>query len=84
MKAEREDVLNSEYLQQYAIDDREGDFQKAIQNGVKVSTSGLISVKSSCTEREKHERKKEASKSKRKGKGDDNKSRSNKKKKSAS
>jgi len=85
MKAENEGVLDPEFLQQYAIGDRVGDFEKALQNGVKISASGLISVKSIRSESDKHEKKgkgeKETSKSKRKGKGDDR-SRSNKKKKS--
>ncbi|ONK79120.1 uncharacterized protein A4U43_C01F3140 [Asparagus officinalis] len=81
MKAENDGTLDLESLQQYAIDDKEGDFNKALQNGVKVSASGLISVKSSRSEEDKRGRSKE-SKSKRKGKGDD-KSRSNKKKKLA-
>ena len=85
MKAENEGVLDPEYLQQYAMGDREGDFEKALQNGVKIAASGLISVKSSRSESDKHEKKgkgdKETSKSKRKGKSDDR-SRSYKKNKS--
>ena len=85
MKAENEGVLDPEYLRQYATSDRECDFEKALQNGVKISASGLISVKSSRSESDKHEKKgkadKETTRSKRKGKGDDR-SRSNKKKKS--
>ena len=83
MKAENEGVLDPEYLQQYAMGDREGDFEKALQNGVKIAASGLISVKSSRSESDKYEKKGKGDKetSKRKGKSDDR-SRSNKKNKS--
>ncbi|KAJ6803117.1 RNA cytidine acetyltransferase 1-like [Iris pallida] len=81
MKAENEVALNPEYLQQYAIVDKDGDFEKALQNGAKVSAGGLISVKSSRSKQEKHEKDKDWSKSKRKGKSDSERSRSNKKKK---
>ncbi|KAJ6794682.1 RNA cytidine acetyltransferase 1-like [Iris pallida] len=81
-KSENEVTLNPEYLQQYAIVDREGAFEKALQNGAKVSAGGLLSVKSSRSKQEKRGKDKEASKSKRKGKNDGEKSRSNKKRKS--
>lgn len=83
MRAGNEGTLNPEYLQQYAIVDREGEFEKALQNvGGKVSGSGLLSVKSNRPEMDKHGKHKETTKSKRKGRNDGDRSRSNKKKKS--
>lgn len=47
MKAETDGVLDPEFLQQYAIVDRDADFECALQNGLgKISSSGLISVTS--------------------------------------
>ncbi|XP_020097537.1 RNA cytidine acetyltransferase 1-like isoform X2 [Ananas comosus] len=79
MKADKEDKLNPEYLQQYAIADREGDFEKALQNGGKVSASGLISVKSDRARSDKPGNHKEMGKAKRKG-NDSNRGGSKKKK----
>lgn len=79
MRADKEDKLNPEYLQQYAIADREGDFEKALQNGGKVSASGLISVKSDRARSDKPGNHKEMGKAKRKG-NDSNRGRSKKKK----
>lgn len=81
MKVDNEGASDLEFLQQYAIDDKEGEFEKTLQNGVNISASGIISVKSSISDARKHEKSKESSKSKRKEKGEDR-SRSNKKKKS--
>lgn len=82
MKAENEGISESEHLQQYAIVDGEGDFEKALQNGGgKLSASGLLSVKSNRVKMDKQGKYNEMSKGKRKGK-DGDKSRSNKKKKS--
>ncbi|URD75422.1 hypothetical protein MUK42_07746 [Musa troglodytarum] len=81
MKAENDDgILNPEFLQQYAIVDKEGEFEKALQNGgVKVSTSGIVSVKSNRKKMGKLGASQETNKSKRKGK-DGEKPKSNKKK----
>lgn len=81
MKAENDDgILNPEYLQQYAIVDKEGEFEKALQNGgVKVSASGIVSVKSNRKKMGKLGASQETNKSKRKGK-DGEKPKSNKKK----
>ncbi|KAG1346399.1 putative RNA cytidine acetyltransferase 1 [Cocos nucifera] len=82
MKAGNEGILDPEHLQQYAIADREGDFEKALQNGRgKLSASGLLSVKSNKVKMEKQGKYNEMSKGKRKGK-DGDRLRSNKKKKS--
>ncbi|KAJ9177701.1 hypothetical protein P3X46_012891 [Hevea brasiliensis] len=80
MKTKMEDMLNPELLQQYAIVDREGDFENALENGGKITLGGLISVKSSRTRVEKHG-KHDGHKSGKKRKGDDG-SKSNKKSKS--
>ncbi|KAF2284280.1 hypothetical protein GH714_020215 [Hevea brasiliensis] len=55
MKTKMEGMLNPELLQQYAIVDREGDFENALKNGGKITSGGLISVKSSRTRVEKME-----------------------------
>ncbi|XP_042427607.1 RNA cytidine acetyltransferase 1-like [Zingiber officinale] len=80
MKAESDVVLDPEYLQQYAIADEEGEFDKALENGTKVSSSGILSVKSNrkWNAHSDHTSDKR-DKGKRKGKHGD-KSRSNKKK----
>lgn len=75
-----EGMLNPELLQQYAIVDREGDFENALRSGGKITSGGLISVKSSKTKVEKHG-KHDGHKSGKKRKGD-NSSKSNKKSKS--
>lgn len=84
MKAGNEAMLDPELLQQYAIVDREGDFEKALQNGAgKVPASGLLSVKSNRPKKEKPETHKESSsKNKRKDAGHKDRSKFNKKKKS--
>ncbi|OAY35951.1 RNA cytidine acetyltransferase 1 isoform X1 [Manihot esculenta] len=80
MKTKMEGMLNPELLQQYAIVDREGDFENALRSGGKITSGGLISVKSSKTKVEKHG-KHDGHKSGKKRKGD-NSSKSNKKSKS--
>lgn len=47
MNAETDSLLDPELLQQYAIVDREADFEDAVQNGSrKVAPGSVISVKS--------------------------------------
>ncbi|CAL5368156.1 unnamed protein product [Camellia sinensis] len=84
MKAKMDGMLNPELLQQYAIADREADFEKALQNGGgKIASGGLISVKSSKKKAEKHGKHKEGHNSgKKRDKEDGGSSKSNKKRKS--
>lgn len=84
MKAGNEAMLDPELLQQYAIVDREGDFEKALQTGAgKVPASGLLSVKSNRPKKEKPETHLESSrKNKRKGDGHKDRSKFSKKNKS--
>ncbi|KAH7686431.1 tRNA(Met) cytidine acetyltransferase protein [Dioscorea alata] len=84
MKAGNEVILDPELLQQYAIVDREGDFEKALQSGAgKVPASGLLSVKSNRPKKEKPETNEESSrKNKRKGDGHKDRSKFSKKNKS--
>ncbi|KAK9272602.1 hypothetical protein L1049_002976 [Liquidambar formosana] len=83
MKAKMEGLLNPEFLQHYAIADREADFENALQNGGgKIPSGGLISVKSSRNKMEKRGKQKESHKSGKKRSKDDHGSKSNKKKKS--
>ncbi|KAI8029766.1 RNA cytidine acetyltransferase 1 [Camellia lanceoleosa] len=84
MKAKMDGMLNPELLQQYAIADREADFEKALQNGGgKIASGGLISVKSSKKKAEKHGKQKEGHNSgKKRDKEDGSSSKSNKKRKS--
>lgn len=77
-----EGSLNPELLQQYAIVDRDADFENALQIGGKVPSGGLVSVKSSGNKIEKHRNQKESHKSGKKRSKDDRGSKSNKKKKS--
>ncbi|KAK9163956.1 hypothetical protein Syun_004858 [Stephania yunnanensis] len=83
MKAETAGLLDPELLQQYAIADREADFENALQNGaVKISSSGLVSVKSSRTNTvKKHDKRKESRKGDKKRGNLNNGHGSNKKKK---
>ncbi|XP_043690354.1 RNA cytidine acetyltransferase 1 [Telopea speciosissima] len=81
MQAETENLLNPEFLQQYAIADRDTDFENALPNGAgKIPSSGLISIKSSRNKMEKHVKQKESDSGKKRGKNDSG-FRSNKKKK---
>ncbi|KAF5960345.1 hypothetical protein HYC85_001554 [Camellia sinensis] len=84
MKAKMDGMLNPELLQQYAIADREADFEKALQNGGgKIASGGLISVKSSKKKAEKRGKQKEGHNSgKKRDKEDGGSSKSNKKRKS--
>ncbi|KAK1421208.1 hypothetical protein QVD17_23378 [Tagetes erecta] len=53
-KAKSDGLLNPEFLQRYAIADKDVEFESALQNGGgKVLSGGVISVKSSKTKREK-------------------------------
>ncbi|KAG7983022.1 hypothetical protein I3843_04G083000 [Carya illinoinensis] len=81
MRSKSESVLNPELLQQYAIVEREADFENALQNGGKIQSGGLISLKSSRSKTEKHGNQKESHKSGKKRSKDDRGSKSNKKKK---
>lgn len=81
MKAKTEGLLDPDFLQQYAIADREADFEKALQNGGgKVPSSGLLSVKSSRSKMEKHEKQKNHKSVEKRGK-DNHSAKSNKKRK---
>ncbi|KAG5534140.1 hypothetical protein RHGRI_022320 [Rhododendron griersonianum] len=83
MKAKMmESSLNPELLQQYAIADREADFEKALQNGGgKVPSGGLISVKTNRNKAEKLGKQKESHKRGKKSNKEDGSSKSNKKRK---
>ncbi|XP_057501011.1 RNA cytidine acetyltransferase 1 [Actinidia eriantha] len=82
MRAKIESSLNPELLQQYAIADREADFEKALQNGSgKLLSGGLISVKSGRNKAEKHGNQKEGHKSGKRGNKENGSSKSNKKRK---
>ncbi|KAK1320408.1 UPF0202 protein [Acorus calamus] len=60
MTAEMNEMLNPDYLQQYAIVDREADFEIALQScSAKIPPSGLVSVKSSMSTKERHVKEKE-------------------------
>ncbi|KAK6258992.1 hypothetical protein SCA6_013466 [Theobroma cacao] len=82
MKAKTDGLLNPEFLQQYAIEGREADLEIALQNGEKMFSGGLISVKSSRSGVEKHGKQKESNKSGKKRGKDDRGAKSNKKRKS--
>ncbi|MCL7050433.1 hypothetical protein MKW94_001859 [Papaver nudicaule] len=87
MKAEGEGSLDPQFLQQYAIVDKEAAFEEALKNGAgKIGAGGVISLKSTKQKKEKKEKdgkEKESDKSssKKRGKGGDSGSRSHKKKK---
>ncbi|KAF8403600.1 hypothetical protein HHK36_011704 [Tetracentron sinense] len=82
MNAETQALLNPEFLQQYAITDREADFENALKNGgVKIPASGLISVKSSRKKMDKRGKGKESHMSNKRRSKDDSGYRLNKKKK---
>lgn len=84
MKVESEGMLNSEILQKYAIVDRDADFESALQNGLgKISSSGLISVKSNRKKVDKkHEKLEDMQKGNKKRGNDGGSSKLKKKKKS--
>ncbi|KAK2980376.1 hypothetical protein RJ640_014549 [Escallonia rubra] len=76
MNAKMDGMLDPVLLQQYAIVDREADFESALQNGGgKIHSGGLVSVKSSSTKLEKHGKQEGSHKS---GKKRDNKARDSK------
>lgn len=82
MNAKMDGFLKPELLQQYAIVDREADFEHALQNGSgKVLPGGLISVKSHRDKAAKHGKKNDTQKSGKKRNKDDHGSKSNKKRK---
>lgn len=81
MRSKMDSVLNPELLQQYAIVDREADFENALPNGGKIQSGGLISLTSSRSKTERHANPKESHKSGKKRSKDDRGSKSNKKKK---
>ncbi|CAK9137393.1 unnamed protein product [Ilex paraguariensis] len=81
MQAKMDGLLDPELLQQYAIADKEVDFENALQNGGKISSGGLISLKSSRSGLEKHEKQKESHKSGKKRNKEGNSSKLNKKRK---
>ncbi|KAJ0098187.1 hypothetical protein Patl1_27624 [Pistacia atlantica] len=83
MKSKVEGMLDPDLLQHYAIVDKDGDFDKALQNGAgKAISSGVISVKSSKTKVEKPSKQKESQKSGKKRGKDEHGSKSSKKHKS--
>ncbi|XP_048134806.1 RNA cytidine acetyltransferase 1-like isoform X3 [Rhodamnia argentea] len=82
MKTKTEGFLNPECLQQYAIVGRESDFEGALQNGGKIASGGVISVKSSREKMEKHKKHKENQESGKKRGGNNPGSKSAKKRKS--
>lgn len=82
MKAKTEGLLDPDFLQQYAIADRDADLEKALQNGGgKLPSSGLLSVKSSGAKMEKHGKQKDLRSGGKRSK-DHHSSKSNKKRKS--
>lgn len=84
MRSKTEGLLNPEFLQQYAINDRETDLENALQHGDgKVAAGGLISVKSSRNKMEKPKKQKESDQSGKKRDKVDKGSKSNKKRKSS-
>lgn len=77
MKSKGDGGLNPEFLQQYAIVDKEADFEKALQKGSgKLSAGALVSIKS---ERKKID--KQIDSEKKRNKHDRSSSKSNKKRK---
>ena len=82
MKAKMDGVLNPEHLQQYAILDKEGDFEDALKSGGKVTTGGLISVKSSRTKVDKKGKLESYNSGKKRGRDHNHSSKSKKKIKS--
>ncbi|GMI68635.1 hypothetical protein like AT1G10490 [Hibiscus trionum] len=85
MQAKVDGVLNPEFLQQYAIEGREGDLENALENGgEKVLSGGVISVKSSRSGVEKHGKRDDSNKKsgKKRGKEDHGSKSTGKKRKS--
>ncbi|KAL0432042.1 UNVERIFIED_CONTAM: RNA cytidine acetyltransferase 1 [Sesamum radiatum] len=83
MKSKLDGTLNPDLLQQYAILDKEAEFENALQNsGAKVLSGGLFSVKSNRNKNDKHGKEIEKQKSEKKRNKHDNSSKSNKRRKS--
>lgn len=83
MKSKMEGLLNTEFLQQYAIVGGEEEFDDALQkHGGKINPGGVISVKSNRVKPEKHEKQESGASGKKRGKEDHRGSRSNKKSRS--
>ncbi|XP_076938228.1 RNA cytidine acetyltransferase 1-like [Bidens hawaiensis] len=74
--ANNDGALNPEFLQRYAIADRDVEFESALRNGV---PGGVISVRSSKTKAEKHGKSKDNDKSDKKRSKDGSSSKSSKK-----
>ncbi|KAI3721826.1 hypothetical protein L2E82_32845 [Cichorium intybus] len=74
MKAKSDGLLNPEFLQRYAIADKDLDFESALQTGGKIPSGGVVSVKSSKTKTEKHGTPKDKSEKKRSNGGHSSKS----------
>ena len=85
MRSNTEGSLNPELFQKYAIVDGDAEFENALQNGGKIPTGGVISVKSSRNKKEEHAKHRESDKSgKSRGKNEHgSSSKSNKKRKSS-
>ncbi|KAK9949842.1 hypothetical protein M0R45_005353 [Rubus argutus] len=85
MRSNTEASLNPELFQKYAIVDGDAEFENALQNGGKIPTGGVISVKSSRNKKEEHAKHRESDKSgKSRGKNEHgSSSKSNKKRKSS-
>ncbi|XP_020080248.1 RNA cytidine acetyltransferase 1-like [Ananas comosus] len=66
IKTYNEGNVNPEYLEQYAIVHREGDYEEAFQNEGKASSSGTLSAKSNRRKRDRPGKHKEMVKAKRK------------------
>ncbi|KAL7588322.1 RNA cytidine acetyltransferase 1 [Lactuca sativa] len=90
MKAKSEGLLNPEFLQRYAIADKDADFESALPSGGKIASGTVISVKSSSNSKTKPEKQhgtpKDSNKSnkKRSNGGRSSNSKSSKKKRSSS
>ncbi|KAL0424444.1 UNVERIFIED_CONTAM: RNA cytidine acetyltransferase 1 [Sesamum radiatum] len=83
MKSKLDGSLKPDLLQQYAILDKEAEFENALQNsGAKVLSGGLVSIKSSRNKNDKHGKEIEKQKSEKKRNKHDNSSKSNKRRKS--
>ncbi|XP_051114910.1 RNA cytidine acetyltransferase 1-like [Andrographis paniculata] len=82
MNSKEDGALNPDLLQQYAIVDKDADFENALRNsGAKALSGSLISVKSNRERSEKRGKPAESEKSEKKRNKNDHSSRSNKKRK---
>ncbi|KAK4430637.1 RNA cytidine acetyltransferase 1 [Sesamum alatum] len=83
MKSKLDGTLNPDLLQQYAILDREAEFEHALQSGgAKVLSGGLVSIKSNRDKNDEHGKQIEKQKSEKKRNKHDHSSKSNKRRKS--